>query len=191
MVPSLIRSRIPPSLSAETGTVGDALAFLVQAAEQLIDDPIRSLLGIAPLGHCLEIIRGLLFGDEHVGIVGRKPEGFDEPRPLLIGNLRKLLCEPVHKVLRQLERKKVGIWEIAIVVRLLLRAHRPRLAGLGIEQPRLLLDAPAVFQDLDLPPRLMLDGLPDEADRVHVLDLAARAERGAGLAHRDIDVGTQ
>ena len=37
----------------------------------------------------------------------------------------------------------------------------------------------------------MLDGLADEADRIDVLDLAAGAERRAGLAHRDIDVGAQ
>ena len=37
----------------------------------------------------------------------------------------------------------------------------------------------------------MLDRLADEADRVDVLDLAARAERRARLAHRDVDVGAQ
>ena len=43
----------------------------------------------------------------------------------------------------------------------------------------------------DLPPRLVLDGLADEADRIEVLDLAARAQRRARLAHRDVDVGAQ
>ena len=43
----------------------------------------------------------------------------------------------------------------------------------------------------DLPARLVLDRLPDEADGVDVLDLAARAERLAGPAHRDVDVGAQ
>ena len=62
---------------------------------------------------------------------------------------------------------------------------------LRIEQPRLLDDRPAVLQDLDLAARLVLDGLADEADRIDVLDLAARAERRARLPHRDVDVGAQ
>ena len=61
----------------------------------------------------------------------------------------------------------------------------------GIEQARLLLDRAALLDDLDLAARLVLDRLADEADRVDVLDLAARAERRAGLAHRDVDVGAQ
>ena len=44
----------------------------------------------------------------------------------------------------------------------------------------------------DLPPRLELDRLHDEAHRVHVLDLAARPELGRPLRpHADVDVGPQ
>ena len=45
-----------------------------------------------------------------------------------------------------------------------------------------------ILEDADLAARLVLDGLAHEADRVHVLDLTARAEFVARLAHRDIDV---
>ena len=86
------------------------------------------------------------------------------------------------------QRQQIGIGEIAVVVRVFLAAHRPRHAAAGIEQPRLLLDRAAALPHLDLAPRLVLDRLHDEADRVDVLDLAARAERLAGLAHRDVDV---
>ena len=61
----------------------------------------------------------------------------------------------------------------------------------GIEQARLLIDRAAVLDDADLPARLGLDGLADEADGIDVLDLAARAERLARAAHRDVDVGAQ
>ncbi len=35
---------------------GDVVAFLVEAAEKLVDDPVRRLLAVAALGHGLEII---------------------------------------------------------------------------------------------------------------------------------------
>src|SRR5512140_3091020 len=80
---------------------------------------------------------------------------------------------------------------MAVVVRFFLGAHRARLALAGVEQTRLLLDRAAVLDDLDLPARFVLDGLADEADRVHVLDLAPRIERRTRLAYRDVDVGAQ
>ena len=76
-------------------------------------------------------------------------------------------------------------------MRLFLRAHGARLALAGVEQARLLVDLAAVLEDVDLAARLDLDRLLDEADGVDVLDLAARAELVAGLAHRDVDVGAQ
>ena len=44
---------------------------------------------------------------------------------------------------------------------------------------------------LDLPARLDLDRLPDEANGIDVLDLAARAELLARTPHRDVHVGAQ
>ncbi len=108
-----------------------------------------------------------------------------------VGQLRQLALELADKVHRQLERQQVGIGEIAVVVRFFLGAHGARLALAGVEQPRLLVDLAAGFEDVDLPARLDLDRLADEADGVDVLDLAARAELGAGLPDRDVDVGAQ
>ena len=76
-------------------------------------------------------------------------------------------------------------------MRLFLGAHRTGLALVRIEQPGFLVDRAAVLDDLDLAPRLVFDRLPDEGDRVHVLDLAAGAERSARLAHGHVDVGAQ
>src|SRR4029079_17252213 len=49
----------------------------------------------------------------------------------------------------------------------------------------------AILDDLDLAPRLVLDRLADEGDRVHVLDFAAGAERTARLAHGNVHIGAQ
>src|SRR3546814_6419174 len=73
--------------------------------------------------------------------------------------------------------------------RLPLAAHGARGALHAVEQARLLHDGLVLFQDLDLPPGLLLDGLLHEADRVHVLGLRARAQRPAGRAHREVNVG--
>src|SRR5690606_39911454 len=94
------------------------------------------------------------------------------------------------------------IWEVAIVHRLCLRAHRAGLAGARVVEAGLLVDHAAVLEDLDLASRLVVDRLGDEAERVDVLDLAARAEvaevaGGAELlvaplaADGDVDVGAQ
>jgi hypothetical protein len=76
-------------------------------------------------------------------------------------------------------------------VRVFLGAHRARLAALRIEEARLLDDLAAILDELDLPAHLELDRLLEEAERVEVLDLAARSERRAGLAHGDVRVATE
>ena len=76
-------------------------------------------------------------------------------------------------------------------MRFLLGAHRARLSPPWIEEPRLLGDRAAVFENADLSTRLDVDRLANEADGVDVLDFAARAERRAGAAHGDVDVGAQ
>ena len=76
-------------------------------------------------------------------------------------------------------------------MRFLLAAHGARLAFDRVEQPRFLIDRAAVLDDIDLATRLHLDRLADEADGVDVLNLAARPEFVAGLAHRDIHVSAQ
>jgi hypothetical protein len=50
-----------------------------------------------------------------------------------------------------------------------------------VEEARLLHHLAAVLDQLDLAAHLVLDRLLEEAERVEVLDLAARAERLAGL----------
>jgi hypothetical protein len=50
----------------------------------------------------------------------------------------------------RLQRQQVRVGEVAVVVRLFLRAHRAGLALHGVEQAGLLVDLAAVLEDLDL-----------------------------------------
>jgi len=93
--------------------------------------------------------------------------------------------------LREFERQQVGIGEVTVIVRLFLGTHRARFALDAVEQPRLLIDRAAILDDVDLPARLDLDRLTDEADRIDVLDFAARAKLAARLSHRNVDIGAQ
>ena len=61
----------------------------------------------------------------------------------------------------------------------------------GIEKARLLRDPAAFLDELDLAARLVLDRLHHIADRVDVLDLAARAQGLARTPHRDVAVAAQ
>jgi hypothetical protein len=54
-----------------------------------------------------------------------------------------------------------------------------------------LLDGVAVFDLVDLPAHFVVDGLLHELETVQVLDLAARAQRLAGLAHRHVGVAAE
>ncbi len=83
------------------------------------------------------------------------------------------------------EQPQVRLREVAVVVRLFLAAHRrpsgrPRSSQRRVSSTIRL----AARDDLRLPLDLVLDRLRDEADRVEVLDLDARAER-RGLATRE------
>ncbi len=73
-------------------------------------------------------------------------------------------------------------------MRVFLGAHGARLTARGIIQPGLLAHLAARFPDLDLAQCLRLHRMHHEAHGVDILDLAARAERLARLAHRDVDI---
>ncbi len=89
-------------------------------------------------------------------------------------------------------RDEVGLGEVAVVVGLLLRAHRVRTAVVLVPVPRLLHDALAALEDRDLPAGLVVDRPPQGTDRVEVLDLGPRSELlDARPAHRHVRVDTQ
>jgi hypothetical protein len=57
------------------------------------------------------------------------------------------------------QRQQIRVREVAIIVRVFLRAHRARLALVGIEQARLLIDLAAALENFDLAARFVLDRL--------------------------------
>ena len=82
----------------------------------------------------------------------------------------------LDEVVRRMDGDEVGLREVAVVLRLFLGAHRRRLLVARVEMERLLVDGAARLVDLDLPRDLALDPLRREVERVHVLQLGARAQ---------------
>ncbi len=93
-----------------------------------------------------------------------------------IRQLRQRRAHGLDECLVERDRQQVRIREVAVVVRFFLGAQRARLALVRIVQARFLADLAAAFDDLDLARDLVVDRLLDEAERIQVLDLAARAE---------------
>jgi hypothetical protein len=89
------------------------------------------------------------------------------------------------------QRQQVGIGEVAVVVGVFLAAHGAGFAAVGVEQYRGLADGAAFADFVDLPLHLEVDRLLHEAEGVEVLDLAPRAQRLAGAAHRDVGIAAE
>ena len=126
---------------------------------------------------------------EHVGVVVALDEERDvaarrvdaggacergPPRGWQRGHRGVDACDPL---VTGIERDEVGLGEVAVVLRLLLAPQRVGAALVLVPVPRLLDDALAGLEQLDLAARLVLDGAAERAQRVEVLDLAAGAER--------------
>ncbi len=77
-------------------------------------------------------------------------------------------------------------------MRVFLAAHRARFLAVGVVQAGFLHHGAAVLDQLDLAAHFVVDGLFQEAERVQVLDLAARAERRVRApAHRDVGIAAE
>ena len=74
------------------------------------------------------------------------------------------------------QRRQIGLGEIAVIVRLLLRAHGVGAALVRVPQPRLLHNAPARFDHFDLALDLVLQRRADEFEAVDVLHFGLGAE---------------
>ena len=106
--------------------------------------------GSRPCRRLFEIFGGRALGDQHVGILGPQPVLGDKARPLGVGQFRQFGAQPLDPFRVEFERQQVGVGKIAVVVRVLLRAHRPGHAAAAVEQPGLLLDRAALLDQLDL-----------------------------------------
>ncbi len=106
-----------------------------------------------------------------------------------LGHGRPDLVDPGR---RRLERGDVGLREVPVVERLLLRAHRLRGAGVLVPVARLLHDRLAVLDGLGLTSDLEVQRALHRSHGVHVLDLDLGAE--PGLTHgteRDVRVAAE
>ena len=91
-----------------------------------------------------------------------------------------------------LDRDQIGIGEVPVVVRVLLRAHGHRDRPVRIPEARLLDDPLAAVERASLARRLVLEGVSHVAEGVHVLDLDLRAELGrTGAPDRDVGVAAK
>src|SRR5207302_5990531 len=106
------------------------------------------------------------------------------------------LADPFPEALDELPRRlqwhEVGLGEVAVVVRLLLRAVHGQMVRVRVVVVGRLLELLAALVRRDLLADRRVDSTPDERERVHVLQLPARSiPRLSALADRDVDVGTQ
>ncbi len=106
--------------------------------------------------------------------------------------LGQLCAKPLDQLGRGLDRHEVGLGEVAVVVRLLLRPARRQRPRRDVEVVGVLLDLAARLPHRDLPRDLRVDAAGDVAERVHVLDLAARPQLvRAGRPHGHVGVDAE
>src|SRR5919108_4611835 len=102
-------------------------------------------------------IRELAACSEYRGIVARQTEFGDKPTLFCLGQFREGLLYLLDERLAQFQRQQIGIWEIAVIVRLFFAAHRARLVVVSVIKPGLLHDCPPRFEDRDLACDLIID----------------------------------
>src|SRR5262245_16238030 len=155
--------------------------------------PVGDVLG-APAGRDrgFEVVGDVLALRQDIGVVRREAEVALEAAPARAGELRHAGADVVHPGLVDREGQQVGLREVAIVVGVLLRPHRAGLLPLGVPEPGLLDQALPRDDGAGLAAELVLDGVLDVAEGVHVLDLDLGAERGrACRPHRHVGVAPE
>src|SRR5262249_9070334 len=140
IVPAEIRSRIAPSCHAATGEAAMSLpsllslpasSLMTQLAATLASRPFatpsKNAAGAA-LRTRLEDVGRLRLGTQNAGVIAGAPAVARKRRLPRGRRFRKMRLEPLDGSRRELERQKIGIGKIAVVVRLLLVAHAACLA---------------------------------------------------------------
>ena len=159
--------------------------------EQFIGHEVGHKLRIPPRGSRLEIGGTLGVTRQHAGVIGGQSVLRLQAGALGIRKLRQGRLDLLHPGRVENQGQEVGIGEIAVVVRVLLGPHGAGLALAGVEQAGLLMDHAAVLENLHLTAGLIDDGLLDVAHGVHVLDLAAGAQRVPRFADGHVHVGAE
>ena len=155
----------------------DADPLAVEIAAEIAEDPVGRRLGWGAGGDAgVEVMGDLLLGDEDLGIARRQAQLGHEALHLGDRQFREGGAHRLDPLAGDLDGDEVGIGEVAVVVRLLLAAHRAGGAALGVVEAGLLHHPAALLDELGLALDLVLDRLLDEAEGVDVLDLGAGAE---------------
>ena len=140
-------------LGRDAGLAG-VHAVLVQQAGQILRDPVRRGLGVDPrCDRSFEQIGRRAVGDKHARNLGLEAELGRVALAPDARQLRQRRADIVDPRVRRLDRRDVRLREVAVVERLLLRAHRLGGAGVLIPVARLLHDRLAVVDRLGLPLR--------------------------------------
>ena len=140
------------SASAAGGTGRSAAASWRASAtrrQHLVDHPVGDLLGQAaapapPRG--VEVVGDLLLRHQHARVLRRQPQPVGVAGEAILGQLGQRPARLGQRRLVHHHRRQIGLGEVAVVVRLLLGAHRRRQPAGGVPQPRLLHDALAPFE---------------------------------------------
>ena len=186
----------PAELCAGDLRVVDAKARPVERPRELAVHPVRRepcrVRRARGLDRGFEIVRHLAVAHELSRLRRAHAVLPGEPVAPLVGQLRKRAPHLRDERLVHGDREQVGIGEVAVVVRLLLVAHRSGLVALGVVEASFLDHLAPGLDDVDLALDLVGDGPFDESERVDVLDLRARAEGpGSGRAHGHVGVAAK
>jgi hypothetical protein len=126
-------------------------------------------------------------GGQDPGVVRRQSQLIDVARAALCGQLREPGTQLGDPLRRRAERRQVGLREVAIVVRLLLRALDDRPSGGLVPAARLLHERLAALQRIGMALDLERERPLKGAEAVEVLHLDLGPERrGADRADADV-----
>src|SRR5471032_567118 len=171
----------------------DVQALFVQQAAQFNHHPVGRQLGVAADARdFLEVIGLLTAGGQDTGVVDRQTELRLEALAFLRRQFRQGSAHVIEERVLDHHRQQVRIGEVTVVVGFLFAAHWTGFVLVRIVQASLLDHFAAVFDQLDLTAYFAVDRLLDKAERVDVLDLAARAEFDLAFrTDRHVAVATQ
>ena len=149
-----------------------------RGGKKIVEQKVRDGGAIGRLGlrGFLEIIGQRRVRREHARLVRADAVGIDQAHLLRLGQLGHAPHGFLVEALIGAHGLDVGIGKVAIIVRLLLRAHERRFALVVIPAAGLLLDRAAGGDDVDLPRDLVLQRAPYAADAVEIFQFALGAE---------------
>ena len=156
-------------------------------------DPVRCKLGVSTSAHNgLEVVGHRTLIGEHPRVVLGEAQIIGVAMAFDCRQLGQLSAPGLPLIRTHLNRAQVGIREVAVIAGPFLAAHALGELLSLVPEAGLLNDRLTGFVGLDLTLDLVLAGLLDGRERVHILDFHLRPEgRIRPPTDRDVDVTTQ